>query len=93
MEEFLAIVVTNVYMSAYNKVQLRADHFGYTPLKAPLDTSAGFMANDAENLRLMNIYNLVWQPTFWVLANYVPKIRFNPFRELTENLAYLTRRR
>jgi hypothetical protein len=87
-EEFLAIVVTNVYMSANNKVKLRADHNGYLPLKAPLDTSAGFLA-DAENLKLMNIYKLIWQPQFWFLAQ-VAAAKFNPFRELTARLAYLT---
>ena len=79
-EEFLAVVVTNVYMSANNKTQLRADHAGYTPLKAPLDTSAGFLA-DAGNWKLMSIYKLIWQPTFGLVGSVVTA-RFNPFREI-----------
>ena len=85
----LAIVVTNVYMSANNKLQLRADHFAYSPLKAPLDTSAGFLA-DPENWKMMNIYKLTWQPLFWLLSKQVPDAKFNPFRELTDRLEWMT---
>jgi hypothetical protein len=86
-EEFLAIVVSNVYMSAKNKTQLRADHWGFKALDSALTTSAGFLA-DPGNFKLMNIYKLVWQPTFWLLHT-VPAT-FNPFRELTLRLNYLT---
>ena len=86
-EEFLAIVVANVYMSANNKTQLRAGHNGFKPLDSALSTSAGFLTEPG-NLRLMNIYKLVWQPTFWHLHT-VPA-SFNPFRELTMRLNYLT---
>lgn len=80
-EEFLAIVVANVYMSANNKKELRADHWGHSQLKAPLDTSAGFLT-DAGNLKLMNIYKLIWQPTFFFLGQHVLNLRFNPFRAM-----------
>lgn len=87
-EEFLAIVVTNVYMSVNNKTHLRADHDGFKALDSSLATSAGFLSDEG-NLKLMNIYKLVWQPTFWNLYT-VTTARFNPFRELTLRLNYLT---
>jgi hypothetical protein len=86
-EEFLAIVVSSVYMSAHNKTQLRADHWGFKALDRALNTSAGFLT-DAGNFKLMDIYKLVWQPSFWLLRT-VPAT-FNPFRELTLRLNYLT---
>jgi hypothetical protein len=82
-EEFLAIVVTNVYMSVNNKTRLAADHQTLNVLDSSLSTSFGFLEN-RDNLRLMNIYKLLWQPTFWLLHT-VPAI-FNPFRELTLRL-------
>ena len=87
-EEFLAIVVANVYMSANGKSQLRADHSGFKALDSSLSTSAGFLA-DPGNFKLMNIYKLVWQPTFWPLHT-AASATFNPFRELTLRLNYLT---
>jgi hypothetical protein len=87
-EEFLAIVVTNVYISAKGKSKLRADHHGHTELRPPLNTSAGFLS-DPGNWNLMNIYKLIWQPTFWLLS-LETEATFNPFREITARLAYLT---
>ena len=84
-EEFLAIVVTNVYMSANNKTQLRADHSGHRQLQPPLNTSSGFL-KDAYNYKLMNIYNLIWKPQFWLLSIVPISAKFNPFRELTLQL-------
>lgn len=83
-EEWLAIVATNIYMSAKYvgrnaNNRLRADHEGRYPLKPPLNTSAGFLT-DPNNLRLLNIYKLLDQPLFNLLA-MVPA-PFNPFNEL-----------
>lgn len=88
-EEFLPIVVTNVYISAKGSPQLRADHAGFTRLQSPLDTSVGFLANP-DILRLMSIYRLSWTSVFGALSRLpaVPAIAFNPFRQLTSNLAY-----
>src|SRR5262249_15888945 len=86
-EEFLAIVATNVYISAKGGLKLRADHHGHLPLKPPLDTSAGFLT-DPNNLKLLKLYRLTWAPTFLALAN-VLTAKFNPFRELNKSLAYL----
>lgn len=82
-EEFLAIVIANVYISAYGGLRLRANHEGHQMLQAPLNTSAGFLTN-ADNLRLMKIYRLLWSYTFNRLALLV-KPWFNPFRELVRN--------
>jgi hypothetical protein len=79
-EEFLAIVATNVYISAKGGTQLRANADGHWPLKAPLNTSTGFLT-DARNLKILKIHQLIWQPTFGDLSHVATAI-FNPFREL-----------
>ncbi|MGI8570197.1 MAG: hypothetical protein ACR2KT_14645 [Methylocella sp.] len=85
-EEFLAVVATNVYISAKGSTQLRADHTGHFRLQPPLDTSAGFLT-DANNMKLMNIYRLAWDQTFLALSNVVTA-KFNPFRDLSTKLGY-----
>jgi Effector protein len=80
-EEYLAIIATNVYMSA-NGVDndgLRGGHDGHYALQPPLNTSAGFLA-DPPNRKLMNIYRLVWADAFLAIASV--DAAFNPFREL-----------
>jgi hypothetical protein len=80
-EEYLAIIATNVYMSAkgVDNNGLRGGHDGHYALAPPLNTSAGFLA-DPTNRKLMNIYRLVWTDAFRALAGV--KARFNPFSEL-----------
>jgi len=79
-EEFLAIVVTNIYMSARGSTQLIADHFSHATLWPPLNTSKGFV-DDAGNRTLLDHHRYAWKPTFDELAKLkVPA--FNPFREL-----------
>lgn len=87
-EEWLAIVATNIYISAKyygdkGNTKLRANHHGHHPLRPPLNTSAGFLT-DANNLQLANIYYLLEQPLFNGLS-LVPSA-FNPFRELIRNM-------
>jgi hypothetical protein len=84
-EEFLAIVVANVYMSSKGSQELRADHHGTRPLMPPLTTSSGFLAHPG-NKHVMKIYQLVWQPVFRELAR-VRTAPFNPFRQLEADLA------
>jgi hypothetical protein len=84
LEEFLAIVITNVYISAKDKTMpLRADHHGHTRLKDTLSTSEGFLKNP-ENLRLLSLLNTKFLegPLFEQLGFLVPSAAFNPFREL-----------
>jgi hypothetical protein len=84
-EEFVAIVTTNVYISSKGGTQLRGPvHSDHAPLKAPLDTSAGFL-KDPMNWKLMNIFRLTWTTEFLGLTN-VLTAPFNPFRELSIQL-------
>jgi len=79
-EEFLAIVVTNVYLSAHDRnAPLRADHVSDRPLQDPLNKSAGFV-KDPDNWRLLSYYSTRWGEVFWELER-VSKPVFNPFRE------------
>ena len=55
-------------------------------LQPSLATSSGFLT-DPENLKLMSIYRLLWNPTFAALS--MVSATFNPFRELATSLAYL----
>ena len=82
-EEFLAIVVTNVYTSRAGRPLLRAGHRAHFILKSPLDTSAGFL-KDPTHYQLMNIYRLVWSDVFTQMS--VVQAPFNPFQELALNL-------
>jgi hypothetical protein len=77
-EEFLAVVITNVYMSKKkgNKL-LRPDYLHYGPLPDHLNTSDGFLKDD-ENKRLLAFYSTQWQPVFGRLGDV--DTPFNPFR-------------
>jgi hypothetical protein len=66
-EEFLAIVVTNVFISAKGGMAFRANHHGHELLKPPLNTSQGFLV-DRDNLKVMSIHRLLWTDTFNALA-------------------------
>ena len=70
-EEFLAIVIANVYVSQKDAAApLRGNHHDHDKLWPPLNTSAGFVA-DKDNFRLLQIYRLIWLPTFTTLAMLV----------------------
>jgi hypothetical protein len=86
IEEFLAIVAANVYLSARKQDdQLRADHSAYTPLKAPLNTTAGFLA-EPENLEILLKYYLNEVELYQNLSQVSEaEAKFNPFRELVWN--------
>lgn len=78
-EEWLAVVITNVYMSAAGSTRLRGGYGDYDQkLEAPEDTSSGFLTN--ENLKLFDKLSPFWGPVFSDLA-FVIVARFNPFRE------------
>ena len=79
-EEFLAIVVTNVYISAKGGTKFRANHFDDSILWSPLNTSKGFV-EDEDNRKVLTNYSSMWQPTFGQLAN-LTQPKFNPFREV-----------
>jgi hypothetical protein len=79
-EEFLAIVVTNVYISAKGGTKFRANHFDDSILWSPLNTSKGFV-EDEDNRKVLTNYSSMWQPTFGQLGN-LTQPKFNPFREV-----------
>jgi hypothetical protein len=82
-EEFLAIVATNVYVSAAGgSFKLRADHHGHLPLRPPLDTSTGFLT-DPNNWILLNLHRTGY-PAIVLAAVFTAK--FNPFRALNDRL-------
>jgi hypothetical protein len=53
LEEFYAILITNIYMSERGRMQLRKDHHGYQPLEKNLSTSTGFLTK-LEHLRWLS---------------------------------------
>jgi Effector protein len=84
-EEFLAIVIANVYTSQKDAAALlRGNHHDHERLWPPLNTSAGFIA-DKDNYNVLQIYRLTWLPTFTNLAMLVTP-KFNPFREVRNKL-------
>jgi hypothetical protein len=84
-EEFLAIVIANVYVSQKDAAALlRGNHHDHERLWPPLNTSAGFIA-DKDNYNVLQIYRLTWLPTFTNLAMLVTP-KFNPFREVRNKL-------
>jgi hypothetical protein len=85
-EEWLAILITNIYISAKNshKNELRADHQANTELKAPLNSSVGFL-NNQDHRRLVQKYWLQEMRLYFSLANvFAP---YNPIYEFVNNLA------
>jgi hypothetical protein len=84
-EEFLAIVVTNFYISQKDAAApLRGNHHTHDKLWPPFDTSTGFLT-DKDTYDTLRIYRLTWQPTFAKLALLVTP-KFNPFREVRNRL-------
>jgi hypothetical protein len=79
-EEFLAIVVEDVYISAKGGTKFRANHFDDSVLWSPLDTSKGFVEYQ-DNGKVLDYYASMWQPFFGQLAN-LTQPKFNPFREV-----------
>jgi hypothetical protein len=78
-EEFLAVLITNIYMSAGGSIRLRGGYGDWDQrLTAPEDTSSGFLNN--ENLKLLDKLWPFWGPLFTELAMVIGA-RFNPFRE------------
>lgn len=78
-EEFLAINVANVYISAGGSTLLRHGHNDYSQLPAHLATSAGFLS-DPDNLELMSIYLVTWRSMYEALGPV--RAQFNPFGEM-----------
>jgi hypothetical protein len=89
-EEFLAIVITNIYMSAKTKSikGLRANHDeDLQELKPPFNTSAGFLT-DQGNLQKLVYFDRDEMLLFFGLGMIADfEAPFNPIGELENNLA------
>jgi hypothetical protein len=81
-EEWVAILVENVYQSAKGRTDFRGAHDSHTKLKPPENTSEGFLDNPGHR-SLMNKLYYSWRPVFGELAGVAAK--FNPFRAYTLN--------
>src|SRR5262245_47106946 len=76
-EEWLAILVENVYQSAKGRTVFRGAHDAHTKLQPPQNTSEGFLSEPTYR-SLLRGYYATWKPVFRNLAA-VPA-NFNPFR-------------
>ncbi|MCI0637699.1 MAG: M91 family zinc metallopeptidase [Gemmataceae bacterium] len=85
-EEYLAIVVANIYLSAKLGSQannrLRADHHGFDPLLPPFNTSAGFLS-EPENVAMLAKFYVGEYDLLQGLGDI--DVPFNPVRELIQN--------
>jgi hypothetical protein len=83
MEEFYAILITNMYMSERGRSLLRKNHHGHQPLEKKLSSSAGFLT-DMDHLRWVD----------WLFKHNAVFLRrvaevnapFNPLREYLDNV-------
>jgi hypothetical protein len=81
IEEFVAVLVTNIHTGERNPSGLRAGHRGFMPMSANWTTSEGFLA-DPNNRRLVK-YLCRQDPSFCSnLARTVYVNAFNPIRLL-----------
>jgi hypothetical protein len=85
VEEFLAVLVTNLYMSEKDPHgPLRASHNGFSALRAEESTSDGFLLNNMENLFwIQRLYPSEMRYFHTLAQNRKPK--FNPIREYVNN--------
>lgn len=77
IEEFFAIVITNIYMSENGKTQFRRDHSGFGTLPAEWSTSEGFLKENDFFYWIEKIWFTEPQVTGMIAAMTTP---FNPFR-------------
>jgi hypothetical protein len=85
IEEFVAVLVTNIHIGERNPGGLRAGHRGFMPMAANWSTSEGFLA-DPNNRRLVK-YLIQQDPSFCRnLARPTYVNSFNPFRLLLNPL-------
>jgi hypothetical protein len=84
VEEFFAILLTNIYMAEKGQTQLRRNHLGWDPLPTSLNTSVKFLS-DRDNV--LWIKYLWHQETelFYKISRVVTLNDFNPLRELAAN--------
>jgi hypothetical protein len=84
-EEWWAILLTNIYIAVKNghNRNLRADHNGHEQLKYPLNTSDGFMNDDAH--RKLVRKHIGEQPLFSWELHQISSV-YNPIAEYIRNV-------
>lgn len=82
-EEFLAVVLTNIYISETKGKGLRADYYSYDELKGPLSTSIGFFASSQQVLRILTDFRKDQEYLFDELAKV--KANFNPLAAMKDH--------
>ncbi|MGD9631499.1 MAG: M91 family zinc metallopeptidase [Pyrinomonadaceae bacterium] len=86
-EEFLAILITNIYISDASNGKgsgLRAGHAGKSPLEAQFSRSLSFFASSAKILPLLKEFKDK-QPKFFADLAKVKSV-FNPFKAMTDDM-------
>jgi hypothetical protein len=82
-EEFLAVVLTNIYISETKGKGLRADYISYGALKGPLSSSIGFFASSPQVLRILTEFAKDQEFLFNEMAKV--KAPFNPLAAMKEH--------
>jgi len=82
-EEFLAVVLTNIYISETKGKGMRADYISYGELKGPLSSSIGFFASSPQVLRILTDFARDQEFLFNELAKV--KASFNPLAAMKEH--------
>ena len=91
-EEFLAVVLTNIYISETKGRGLRADYYSWDELSGPLSTSIGFFGNSPQVLYILKQFARDQEFLFDELAKV--KAQFNPLAAMkdhpdeVENVSY-----
>jgi hypothetical protein len=80
-EEFLAVVLTNIYISETKGKGMRGDYLSYGELKGPLSSSIGFFASSPQVLAILARFEKDQEFLFNELAKV--KADFNPLAAMT----------
>ena len=84
-EEFLAVVLTNIYISETRGRGMRADYYSYDELKGPLATSLGFFQSSPQVLPILKKFSTDQEFLFKELAKV--KAAFNPIAAMNDHPA------
>src|SRR5215510_670231 len=79
-EEFLAVVLTNIYISETKGKEMRGDYVSFDELKGPLSSSIGFFASSPQVLTILTKFSKEQEFLFNELAKV--KAAFNPLAAL-----------
>jgi len=79
-EEFLAVVLTNIYISETKGKGMRGDYVSFDELKGPMSSSIGFFASSPQVLTILTKFSKEQEFLFNELAKV--KAAFNPLAAL-----------